>query len=209
VRACCVVLLTFIIAFATYSYALSLNEVEERMVKGGYLDTLYAAYWAVEQGEAIVPILERMLYHPEKYQKVPFIPTGAYPFNVIWALAQIDSERSLKVLTGYSAWTSESFNQNLAQLAIKGFQLRRTKHRKAYGVLVRAEAQLLERPSVKARLLIWLKSGQRVRIVKSYLENPTEEGPRGGPAVFDYIEILPWGKRGYLQRFGGDFTSFI
>ncbi len=204
-----VVCLIFVTVFAPISYALSLNEVEARMVKGGYLDTLYAAYWAAGQGETIVPLLERMLYHPEKYQKAPFVLTGAYPFNVIWALAQIDSERSLKILTGYSAWAPEPFYKDLARLAIEGFRLRRSKQGKTYGVLIRAEAQLLERPSGKARGRIWLKSGQKVRILKVYLENPAEEGPRGGPAVFDYIELLPWGKRGFIQRFGGDFSPFI
>lgn len=202
-------LLAIFISFAAWGFDLSLAEVEGRMAQGGYLDTLRASYWAAEQGEAIIPILAELLYHPGKYQKEPFAAAGAYPFNVIWALAHIDSNRSLQILLKYSGWTKETINHGIAALAIKGFRLRRSKQSKAYGVLVRAEAKLLARPSENATVLKLLKSGQSVRVLKPYLENPKEEGPRGGPAVFDYIERIPGGERGYIQRFGGDFTSFI
>ncbi len=202
-------LLAFFISFSVLGFDLNRAEVEGRMAKGGYLDTLYAAYWAAEQGEAIIPLLKGMLYQPEKYQKEPFAATSAYPFNVIWALAHIDADRSLKILTGYSAWTTEALNKNVARLAIQGFQLRRAKQNKDYGVVVRAEGKLLERPSESALVLKLLKSGQSVRVLKPYLINPKEEGPRGGPAVFDDIELIPQGERGYLQRLGGDFTPFI
>ena len=206
-------LLTFLISFSALGYDLSLKEVEGRMAKGGYLDTLWASYWAAEQGEAIVPILEEMLKKPQKYQKEPFAATSAYPFNVIWALAHIDSNRSLKILMKFSDWTMDKLNKDVTELAIKGFQLRRTQKskvaRERYGVLVRAKAKLLEQPSEGAPVLKLLKSGQRVKVLKPYLENQKEEGPRGGPAVFDYVELIPQGDRGYIQRFGGDFTSFI
>jgi hypothetical protein len=206
-------LLTFVISFSALGSDLSLKEVEGRMAKGGYLDTLYASYWASEQGEAIIPILEKMLYQPQKYRKESFAATSAYPFNVIWALAHIDSSRSLKILMKFSGWTTDKLNKDVAELAIKGFQLRRTKQSKVacarYGVLVRAEAKLLGQPSESAQVLKLLKSGQSVRVLKPHLENQKEEGPRGGPAVFDYIELIPEGERGYIQRFGGDFTSFI
>ncbi|HEX3046927.1 MAG TPA: hypothetical protein VHY08_19385 [Bacillota bacterium] len=206
-------LLTFFISFSALGFNLSLKEVEGRMVQGGYLDTLYAAYWAAGQGEAIVPILEEMLYLPKKYQKEPFTGASAYPFNVIWALAHIDSNRSLKILMKFSKWTTTKLDKEVTGLAIKGFQLRRTKQSKVaracYGVLVRAAAKLLERPSGSAPVLKLLKSGQSVRVLKPYLENQKEEGPRSGPAIFDYIELIPEGGRGYIQRLGGDFTSFI
>lgn len=202
-------LLTFLISFSALAFGLSLPEVEGRMVKGGYLETLYAAYWAAEQGEEIVPILEELLFRQQKYEKEPYTAIGAYPFNVMWALAHIDSNRSLKSLKQYSRWTKDGFHKNLAGLAIKGFQLRQTKHSKAYGVLVRSEAKLFERPSERARVFKLLKYGQSVRVLKLYIVDKKEEGPRGGPAVFDYVELIPQGERGYVQRVGGDFTSFI
>lgn len=202
-------LLTFFISFSASGYDLSLKEVEGRMIQGGYLDTLWASYWASEQGEAIIPILEEMLFKPRKYQAESFAAASAYPFNVIWALAHIDSNRSLKILMKFSVWTTNLFNKDVTELAIKGFQLRRGKQSTFYGVLVRAETKLLERPSESAPVVKLLKSGQSVRVLKPYLENQKEEGPRGGPAVFDYIELIPQGDRGYIQRFGGDFTSFI
>jgi hypothetical protein len=206
-------LLAFFISFSALGYDLGPKEVEERMIKGGYLDTLQASYWAAEQGEAIIPILEEMLYKQPKYQNGSLTATSAYPFNVIWALAHINSNRSLKVLVKFSVWTTDKFNKDNAKLAIKGFRLRRTQQSKEarmqYGVLVRAEAKLLRRPSESAEVTKFLKSGQSVRILKSYLENRKEEGPRGGPVVFDFVELIPQGDRGYIQRFGGDFTSFI
>jgi len=202
-------LLTFFLSASAWGYVLSLKEVEERMVKGGYLDTLYEAYWAAEQGEVILPILEEMLYQPQKYQKGSFAGTSAYPFNVIWALAHINSTRSPQILMKFSSWTTQKFNKDVARLAIKGFRLRCTQKSRAYGVLVRAEVKLLKCPDEKAQVLKLLKSGQSVRILKSYVVNKKEEGPRGGPAVYDYIELIPQKKRGYIQRLGGDFTSFI
>ena len=41
--------------------ALTLKEAENRLVRDGYLETLLNAQWAVEQGEAIVPLLGQML----------------------------------------------------------------------------------------------------------------------------------------------------
>ena len=206
-------LLTFLIPFSALGSDLSLKEVEGRMINGGYLDTLYASYWAAEQGEVIIPILEEMLFKQPKYQKESSAATSAYPFNVIWALAHIDSSRSLKILMKYSGWTTNNFDKDVTELAIKGFQLRRTQQSKVararYGVLVRAEAKLLEQPSESAPVLKLVKSGQRVKVLRPYLENEKEEGPRSGPAVFDYIELIPEGGRGYIQRLGGDFTSFI
>jgi hypothetical protein len=201
-------LLAFFISFSVLGHDVNLKKAEERMVKGGYLDTLHASYWAADQGEAIVPLLERMLYNPQKYQKDPLAATSAYPFNVIWALAHIDSDRSLKVLMKFSLWANTDFDKEVAGLAIQGFRLRRSKGDKTLGVLVRTEAKLLERPSRSAPVLKLLKSGQSVRVIKPCLENQKEEGPRGGPAVFDYIELIPEGGRGYIERVG-DFTSFI
>ncbi|MGE5604418.1 MAG: hypothetical protein ACM3YE_01845 [Bacteroidota bacterium] len=164
-------LLIILISFSVLGFDLSLKEVEKKMAQGGYLDTLYASYWAADQGEAIIPILEEMLYQPKKYQTEPFEATSAYPFNVIWALAHIDSNRSLKILIRFSGWTTKIFNKDVAGLAIKGFQLRRTKQSKIYGVLVRTQAKLLERPSESALVLKLLQSGQSVRVLKPHLEN--------------------------------------
>jgi hypothetical protein len=76
-------------------------------------------------------------------------------------------------------------------------------------IRVRAEAKLLEQPSESAPALKLLKFGQSVRVLKPFILNPKEEGLRSGPAVFDYIELIPQRERGYIQRLGGDFTSFI
>lgn len=202
-------LIIFFLFFSVSASGLTLKEVEARMVYGGYLDTLYVAYWAAKQGEVIVPLLGKVLFKYPKYQNEPSASAGAYPFNIIWALAQIDSDHSLKILIKFFGWTTDKLNHELAQLAIEGFQLRRSKQGKTYGILVRREAKLLEKPSEKAGVRRVVRSGQKVRIVKSYIENLNEEGARSGPAVFDYVELIPQEDRGYIQRFGGDFTSFI
>ncbi len=51
------------------------------------METLLNAYWAVDQGEAIVPLLGQMLKKQKAYDKELGGATGAFPFNALWALA--------------------------------------------------------------------------------------------------------------------------
>jgi hypothetical protein len=183
---------------------LTLQEVEKRMVQGGYLDTLRESYWAAAQGEAIVPLLATLLKSREKYQAAPGGATGAFPFNVLWALAHIGGAHSLKVLTDYYA----DIQDETAALAIKGHRLRAAQKSGAYGILIN-EAVLLSRPSQAAGRLKQLRAGQQVKILKERIANPREEGPRGGPALFDRVKLWPSGEPGYIPRAGDDFSPFI
>jgi hypothetical protein len=182
----------------------TLQEVEKRMLQGGYLDTLRESYWAAAQGEAIVPQLAALLQSREKYQAAQGGATGAFTFNVLWALAHIDGADSLKVLTDYYAGTKDE----TAALAIKGHRLRSARKSGAYGILIN-ETVLLSSPSQEAGRLKQLRAGQQVKILKERIANPREEGPRGGPALYDRVELWPTGEPGYIPRAGDDFSPFI
>ncbi|MFI5331186.1 MAG: hypothetical protein ACHQ2F_09155 [Desulfobaccales bacterium] len=184
--------------------ALTLQQAEKRLVRGGYLDTLMAADWAVSQGEAIVPLLGQMLEKRQKYDRELGGATGAFPFNALWALGHIPKQVALQALEKYFA----SSHDPTAALAIQGWQLRSTMQSSRYGVLTN-ETPLLEKPRENARVVKELKAGQQVKIVREKLTSPGEEGPRGGPAYYERVELIPTGEEGYISRAGDDFSPFI
>lgn len=184
--------------------ALTLKEVESRLVRGGYTETLLNARWAVDQGEAIVPLLGRMLKKRQAYDQELGGATGAFPFNVLWALGHIPQPSALQVLEKYSAASHDSS----AALAIKGWKLRASEKGPGFGVLTN-DAPLLEKPAAQARVVKELKAGQSVKIERQMITNPGEEGPRGGPANFDQVELIPSGEKGYISRAGDDFSPFM
>jgi hypothetical protein len=68
---------------------------------------------------------------------------------------------------------------------------------------------LLEQQSEQARVVKELKAGQPVKIEREMITNPGEEGPRGGPAHYDRVELIPSGEKGYLSRAGDDFSPLM
>jgi hypothetical protein len=182
----------------------TLEQLEQKLVRGSYLDTLHAAPWAAAQGEAVVPQLAAMLARGQKYDEQWEGATGAYPFNVIWALAQISTPASLQVLEHYFSRT----DNEAAGFGIKGVKLRLEQKNRQYGVLL-SDKPLLAGASQTARSLRELKAGQAVRILQARVVNAAEEGPRGGPALFDYVEVLPSGPKGYVERAGDGFPPYI
>ena len=184
--------------------ALTLKEVENRLVRGGYAETLFNAPWAVEQGEAIVPLLGRMLNKRKAYDQELGGATGAFPFNALWALGHIPQPSALQVLEKYAAASHDPS----AALAIKGWKLRASEKGPGYGVLTN-DAPLLSKPAAQARVVKELKAGQPVKIEGEMITSPGEEGPRGGPAHYDQVELLPGGEKGYLSRAGDDFSPFM
>lgn len=184
--------------------AVTLREAENRMVRGGYLETLQGAYWAARQGEAMVPILSKMLQKNQQYQQELDMATGAFPFNALWALAHIPGEQSLKVLEQYFAATKD----RSAALAIQGHKLRQDRQGSQYGVVIN-DTQLFSRPSEQSQVLQEITSGKQVKILQEKIVNTQEEGPRGGPSAYDRVELLPGGPPGYIQRAGDGFTPFM
>lgn len=184
--------------------ALTLKEAENRLVRGGYLETLLNAHWTVAQGEAIVPLLGQMLKKRQTYEEELGGATGAFPFNALWALAHIPRPSALQVLEKYSAVSQDPS----AALAIKGWKLRAQKKSPGYGVLTN-DAPLREKPAAAARVIKELKTGQAVKIERTMITSPGEEGPRGGPAYYDHVELIPGREQGYISRAGDDFSPFM
>jgi hypothetical protein len=67
---------------------------------------------------------------------------------------------------------------------------------------------LLEEPSANSRIICEIKPGEFIKCLESYII--TEEiGPRGGPSIYDKIQIIKTGMVGYTPRAGDELTPFI
>lgn len=194
----------FLVSHVQAQPRVTLQEAEQKMVRGGYLETLQAAYWAAREGEALVPILAQMLGKEKHYQAALGGSTGAFPFNALWALAHIPGDRSRQALEQYLAASQDQ----TAALALKGHRLRQAQQSSRYGIVIH-DTPLLSQPREQAPVVREISSGQQVKIVQERIINAQEEGPRGGPSVYDRVELLPGGERGYIQRAGDGFTPFI
>ncbi len=183
---------------------LTQRAVEKKMVAGGYLDTLWAAYWAVDQGPAIVPILAAMLARQKRYEAAQGGATGAFPFNALWALAHIPAPAAQAALEQYYARSRDA----TAALALKGFKLRQAHPGPPCGVLLN-DSELLAAPQENSQVRQQLPAGQPLEILQEKVENAQEEGPRGGPAYYDRVRLLPGGPEGYIRRAGDGFSPVI
>jgi hypothetical protein len=183
---------------------LTLPDVENRMVRGGYLDTLFAAHWAVAQGEAVIPLLAQMLDKGEQYREEEGGAIGAFPFNVLWALAHIPGSQARQALEKYQEATQDP----TAALAIQGWRLRLNEQSSRFGVLIN-DGALLEHPREKAQVVKQIKAGQKVKILQEKIVNPKEVGPRGGAQYYDRVELWPSSEQGYIPRSGDDFSPFM
>jgi hypothetical protein len=158
----------------------------------------------VAQGEAAIPLLAQMLDKGEQYREEEGGAIGAFPFNVIWALAHIPSSRALNALEKYYDATQDP----AAALAIQGWRLRLNEQSSRFGVFIN-DGALLENPREKAQVVKEVKAGQKVKILQEKIANPKEVGPRGGVQYYDRVELLPSAEQGYVPRGGDDFTPFM
>ena len=182
---------------------LTFEVVKARLLEGSYTATLEAAYWAMEQGEAIVPHLAAMLEQAQTYAATPENP-NAFPFNALWALSRLPSASALMALEQYRAASRDP----VAALAISGFKLRQAQGSAHYGVMIN-DGELLEQPNEKSRMITKVKAGQAVKIITRRIGNHQEESPRGGPVYYDRIHLLDRGLEGYLARPGDCFSPYF
>ncbi|MBX7135885.1 MAG: hypothetical protein K1X67_24720 [Fimbriimonadaceae bacterium] len=137
-----------------------------------------------------------MLSNAKKYTDIGEY-TGAFPFNAEYVLAHIDAAESLVVL-----------KKHKLKFGIQGWNLRHSKKSQSYGVVYQ-NVGLHPRASAQIGSVLILKPGEAVRILKRRVENAREEGPRGGPSLFDEVEVLSSGRKGFVQRMGDNFDPFM
>ncbi len=158
----------------------------------GYFESMYAAYWLLEQGEDIVPYLDQVLSiydWPEIY--------GAYPLNVYWALGHIGGDEAEQVLLKHASEDED------AGLALKG--LRSRKHNPNKGIMS-FDSEVMSQPRIESEALDSVNRGDTIIILDSFIVNEEEIGPRGGYAIYDYIKVVDTNIDGYVQRIGVDFS---
>lgn len=174
----------------------TLAQVEDRLCRNGYLESLFETRWVIAQGAKVVPILDRMLADKKRYTDVGTF-TGAFPFNAEYALAHIDAAAAQAVL-----------KKHKIKYGLQGWNLRNKMKSQAYGVVYK-DAALSPKPSGKIGSALILKPGTEVRILQSAVENHKEEGARGGPATFAYVEVLATKRKGYVQLAADVFDPFF
>ena len=187
--------------------ALTFRTVQRRLIGGRYRQNLHAAYWAAAQGAKIVPHLERMIYERHNWEAEKG-PELAFPLNAFWALAHIQTPRSLRVLEEFYELRPRV---EWAGLAIKGFKLREKMKSNEYGVLIKEATLQTHANAEDAELIQVIEKGQEVRILREGIKYRfTYEVDRTSETLtYDYVEVLGTGQRGYIQRGADNFTPFI
>jgi hypothetical protein len=168
--------------------------------------------WAIDQGQAIVPHLSKLLTMVAADTKRAIDggePLVNYPFNILWSLSQIGGSGARAALARHATRAQDPGNRQLARHALAGLDLRAKMRRKDVGVLHYASTPLLAKPSHEARKLRELRAGQGLRINKNVIENEKETGARGGPTRFCEVELIPGGQRGYLELEGEGFPLWF
>ncbi len=190
----------------------TLQEVRSQLQITAYSQLGESAYWAVEQGRAIVPHLAALLSkvaEDKKKAEASDQPLAGYPLNLIWALGQIGGSGARAALARHAARAQDTGNRTLAKLALAGLDLRTRLKKADVGVLRYETAPLLARPSHDAKKLKALRAGQAFRVLKSDIVNEKETDARGGPVHFDEIELIPGRQRGFLEREGEGFSPWF
>ena len=178
--------------------ALTYRTVRRRLTGGDYHQNLHAAYWAASQGANNVPHLERMIYERHNWEAEKG-PELAFPLNAFWALAHIETPRSLRVLEEYYARRPRVV---WAGLAAKGFKLRRRMKSNGYGVLIKAATLQTSANAGDAEAIREIAEGEEVRILREGIKHVfTYEVDRVSETlIYDHVEIVGTGERGYIQR---------
>lgn len=188
------------------------NEVAKQMRIIAYNQLGESSYWAVEQGHAIVPHLARLLAQSAEDKKKALVagePLVSYPFNIVWALAQIGGGQARTALAQQAAHTPDAEDRRMAKLALAGLDLRAKIRKPDVGVLRYASAPLLVKTSHESQKICVLKAGQGLRILKRGIENDKEIGARGGSTRFCEVQLLPGGQKGYLELEGEGFPLWF
>jgi hypothetical protein len=182
---------------------MKLDELAGRLCFSGYAPSLDEAEGLLAQyGAALAPLLAEMLDKPARCLKAPNF-AGAFPFNAVWLLAHIGDQTSREALERFSR---QDKNKDYA-LALRAMDLRKEKGPDC-GV-VYYESELREGPSSKTKALRPLAPGQGLRLLRERIVNEQEEGPRGGPSLYDEVELIPSGEKGFVERLGtGDAAYY-
>lgn len=180
------------------------HEVEQMLVFNGYGYSLAAAEeLLVRHGAKLIPPLETLLTNVRYYEDNP-LRTGAFPNNAIWLLGRIGNAQAKAMLERYR----KHANNVIADYALAGLALRReTKDRDC--MVLSKRYTLYSSISYLSKPLLELEPGQKARQLMIHQVNYEESNPLGGPATFDFIELLPSKERGYIERVGpGDAIYF-
>lgn len=181
-----------------------LVEAENKMVAGDYAETMRAALWAAGEGEAIVPVMVALLDRRIEYRQREAGFAGAYPFNVLWVLARVDSVINLPILENYYAGSGDK----RALLAIAGCKLRRISGNGGDGVLMFDNRNLYSEANRTSSVKMSLAAGEEVTVL-SCLQNVEEQDDYGEIQIYDYIRLKASGTTGYIARQDGKFSPFI
>ena len=174
----------------------------------GYAVSLSANDDAVKIGNNIVPLLSELL--SERIDPDERMEEGhelsSYPYNVIWALAQIGGPEAKKALE-----TNMDIDKDLVRFALKAVEIREELKDPKVGIFYdlyygcEKNAILLKEPRETSGEITKIRCGEGIRLI-GMTANPNEMGPRGGDQKYAEIELLDGGLKGFYPLAGIGFS---
>lgn len=176
------------------------EDLIKRLINGGnYQYTLNSSFWVIKQDPKIIYNLDDLL---EKYQE--FKDLGAYPFNIIWALAQIGGDDSILILKKHQGKIIDY--AKVINLAVKAINLRKIKGTN-YGYLLLDQVEVRSFPSKDAPVIKKVVFGTELKLSLRMIKNLREEGLKG-PNQYDEV-VLGDNQMGYILRSTDNFPVFM
>jgi hypothetical protein len=178
------------------------GEIPEKykyLYEGGYTDSLIAAEEIIQDGNAAIGQIERILSNTNIRP-----PEGSmYPFNIFWALSRIGGRKAENLIQKYHALDEKEAGRALRAIKIKEKYSTKTNA----GVFWQADQNLYENPNQSSKIIGMVRRNDEI-LIRSKQRNPEEIGPRGQEQLYLYIEVVGSTNKGYLPVLGFDFDPF-
>ena len=187
---------------------LTLETLETRLL-GPYIESGYGGYWTAKQGESVIPLIEKMFQKIDIYteqHRNGERSIGMFPYNAIYALANIENPQSKVSL---EKCIDENFSSDCV-LALEAWEYRNSHEGGEETVsFARFPMDLYKSSSESSEVLTSLKKGTKVIILDELISNDDEVGFRGGPMRYQRVRIVDSGIEGYIQQRNDSIYLFI
>ena len=152
-------------------------------------------------GDTAIPYLSKLINHR----------CDGARFGALESLGRIASFHAKNALELAIRQSSDSLFLQYARLALKRIHVvQQTKSKRFH--LITSDTYILQEPNFETsfKTRVPISKGTIVVGVRWRIPSPTqEEGPRGGLQIYDYIQVVQTGQKGFLPRSGYDGINLI